>query len=154
MLYSISECLASDGWFGPNVSFVYWQPVSLMYFELWMNFYMALHDCSWKQEQTISLPNLRWPTWCNCYNFCRWLEKCSYYPAVGNNESVNGRTGRAALEVFRTSTLVSSHRWKKIPVKNITDAWFSFYSTLPNNFTLGLEPRSRKAVCWEKADLA
>lgn len=123
-----TECLAGDGWFSPNVSFVYWHSVSLIYFELWMNFYMALHEYSWKQEWAISLPNLRWPTWCNCYNIFRWLEKYSYYPAVGNNECVNGETGRAAFEVFRTNTLVSSHRWEKIPltVKNTTNAWFSF----------------------------
>lgn len=71
MLSLVSECLDSDGWFSPNVSFVHWQSVSLIYFELRMNFYMSLHEYSWKEEQAISLPNLRWPTWCNCYNFCR-----------------------------------------------------------------------------------
>lgn len=106
--------------------------VSLIYFELWMNFYMALHEYSWKQEPAISLPNLRWPTWCNYCNIFRWLEKYSYYPAVGNNECVNGETGRAAFEVFGTNTLVSSHRWEKIPftVKNNTNAWFRFFTVV------------------------
>lgn len=61
----------------------------------------------------------------------------------------------AALEVFRTNTLVSSHRWEKIPLtlKNITNAWFIFHSTSSNNFTWALVLSSCKKVCSEKAEL-